>query len=54
MKVLPVDRKNRQTFERKKLQKKSLLYTISHRFSKKVMKRKLICNYIEKSYGRSS
>lgn len=50
MKVLPVDRINRQTFKRKILQKVFILYGILHGFGSKVMKIKNICNYIEKSY----
>lgn len=50
MKVLPVDRKSRQTFERKILQKIFVLYVIQHGFGSKVMKIKNICNYIEKNY----
>jgi hypothetical protein len=53
MKVLPVDRKTRQTFERKKQQNNFQLHVLLHVFGKNVMKIKTICSYIEKSYGLS-
>ena len=50
MKVLPVDMESRQIFERKILQKISVLHVIQQGFGSKVMKIKNICNYIEKNY----
>lgn len=54
MKVLPVDIKTRQTFERKKQQKMFLHNLLLHVLGKKVMKIKIICSYIEKTYSLSS
>lgn len=44
MKVLPVDKENRQTFGRKKQQKNFLIHGFLHVLGKKVMKIKTICN----------